>query len=265
MKARYPHIILTLGRSGSNTLVDLLNQNAEILNYGEVLGPWNQIRRLRYLISGGSGREERYVDSLLRSATVAGAANLTRTARKIRHRAFDDIKRLREVRTVGFKEFLLNILKMGLAEHLLSQPDIRFIGLTRSNPLERLVSTLRLGETREVLSRESGGARSVSLTIDAPGLVPQLDIMQREVDDLEDLLAQVPSERKYVLDYSEFYSNPEVTIGHMRNIYDFLGVTPSTPRVRMTKITQRPMAEVISNYDECRRATAGTRFERYFA
>ena len=31
------HVILTLGRSGSNTLCDMLNQHPEVLNFGEVL------------------------------------------------------------------------------------------------------------------------------------------------------------------------------------------------------------------------------------
>lgn len=41
------HVVLTLGRSGSNTLRDMLNQSPEVLNFGEVLGEWNTIRKIQ--------------------------------------------------------------------------------------------------------------------------------------------------------------------------------------------------------------------------
>lgn len=265
METTSPHIVLTLGRSGSNTLVDLLNQHREILNYGEVLGGWNRIRRFHHLIAGAGNSERRYVDRLLHNRTIALAANLARTAGKIRKGAFGDIKALRRVRTIGFKEFSLNIRKMGLADHLLAQTDIRFIGLVRRNALERLVSNLRLGATGEVLSRDAPSSQSVALTIDPATIVAQLDIIQREVDELDDLLARIPSNRKYVVDYTDLYAEPESAVRIASEIYGFLGVAQMTPSVRMKKIIQRPMAQVIANYEDCRRAVADTRYAPYFA
>lgn len=260
-----PHIVLTLGRSGSNTLVDLLNQHSEILNYGEVLGGWNQIRRFHRLIAGLSDSEQRYVDRLLHNRAVAAAANLARTAGKIRKGAFGDIKALRRVRTVGFKEFSLNIRNMGLADYLLAQTDIRFIGLVRRNPLERLVSALRLGATGEVASRGAQPSQSLALTIDPTTIVAQLETIQREVDELDDLLAGIPSNRKYVVDYADLYAEPESAVRIAGELYGFLDVARMTPSVRMKKIIQRPMAQVIANYADCRRAVEGTRYAPYFA
>ena len=265
METLRPHIVLTLGRSGSNTLVDLLNQNSEILNYGEVLGGWNQIRRFHHLIAGVGDSDQRYVDRLLHNRVVAAAANLARTAGKIRKGAFGDIKALRKVRTVGFKEFSLNIRNMGLADYLLAQTDIRFIGLVRRNALERLVSMLHLGATGEVFSRDSQRSQSVALTIDPTTIVAQLETIQREVDELDDLLACIPSARKYVVDYTDLYMGPDSAVRIAREIYDFLGVARMTPGVRMKKIIQRPMAQVIANYADCRGAVVGTRYAPYFA
>jgi len=258
-----PHIILTLGRSGSNTLVDLLNQNDEILNYGEVLGEWNAIRRFRYLIAGGS--EARYVDHLLYRRTVAAAANLARTAGKIRKGTFNDIKRLRAIRTVGFKEFSLNIRAMGLADHLLDQAGIRFIGLVRRNPLERLVSCHRMAATGEVATRTGSEKHPIALTLDAATIVADLETIQCEVDELDDLLDRIPPDRKRVVDYDDLYSSPDATVRVARDLYDFLGVTRIIPQVRMKKIIQRPMAQVIANFEECRQAAANSRFAACFA
>ncbi|HZV18665.1 MAG TPA: sulfotransferase [Sphingobium sp.] len=265
MREIIPHVILTLGRSGSNTLVDLLNQSDEILNYGEVLGSWNKIRRFRRLIAGNSGGEARYVDRLLHDRSVAAAANLARTAGKIRRGAFGDIKRLRTIRTIGFKEFSLNIRNMGLADHLLGQTDIRFIGLVRRNPLERLVSWRRMAATGEVAARTARKAAPVALTLDPATIVDDLEIIQREVDELDALLARIPSERRRVIEYDDLYARPDTTIRIARDLYDFLGVTRMNPRVRMKKIIQRPMAQVIANYEDCRRAAANSRFAPCFS
>lgn len=265
MEQIQPHIVLTLGRSGSNTLVDLLNQNDEILNYGEVLGGWNKIRRFRRLIAAGSRSEARYVDRLLHDHAVATVANLARTAGKIRRGAFADIKRLRAIRTIGFKEFSLNIRNMGLADHLLGQTDIRFIGLVRRNPLERLVSWRRMEATGEVATRTGHERRPVALTLDPATLVAELETIQREVDDLDAMLARIPADRKRVVDYKDLYSGPEATSRIARDLYDFLGVACIAPRVRMKKIIQHPMAQAIANFEECRRAVSGTRFAGYFA
>lgn len=264
MEQIQPHIVLTLGRSGSNTLVDLLNQSDEILNYGEVLGGWNTIRRFRRLIAGGSASEARYVDHLLYDRMVAATANLARTAGKIRKGAFGDIKRLRSIRTIGFKEFSLNIRNMGLADHLLGRTDIRFIGLVRRNPLERLVSWRRMEATGEVATTAGRERHAIALTLDPATIVADLESIQHEVDELDDLLDRIPQQRKHVIDYDDLYAGPDATLRIARDLYDFLGVTRITPCVRMKKIIQRPMVETIANFEACRHAAASSRFAPCF-
>ena len=71
------HMILTLGRSGSNTLRDMLNQNPEVLNFGEVLGPWTDMRRLQKRLPLIPKDNVAYLDFILTSRHSAARASRT--------------------------------------------------------------------------------------------------------------------------------------------------------------------------------------------
>ena len=259
-----PHVILTLGRSGSNTLVDILNQNPEILNFSEVLGDWTVIRRFKYLVAGFSHSENDYFDHILRDGKVAVVANFMRSLGKIRTGRRDDIKALSRVRTIGVKDFSLNFQGRGLVEHLLAQEDILFIGLVRRNTLERYISNVRLEVTKEVLTRDGATSKDFRPELNPATLVDELHNIQREQDDLDAMLARVPPNRKYVIDYEDLYSDPERTRDIALKAFSFLGVSPIEPAIRMKKLIQKPMREVIANFEESRAAVVNTPFERFF-
>jgi hypothetical protein len=59
------HIILTNGRSGSNFVVNIINQHPQILNYGEVLGEWTILRKLHKVGILRSSDDREYLDKIL--------------------------------------------------------------------------------------------------------------------------------------------------------------------------------------------------------
>jgi hypothetical protein len=104
-----PHFILTLGRSGSNTLTDLLNQNLAFFNYGEVLGPWTYMRKLQKRVPLLPKQNDAYLDFLLRDSFFLRSLLRYRNTVKRLKLQKADIKSLARIRTVGIKDFSLNL------------------------------------------------------------------------------------------------------------------------------------------------------------
>ncbi|NHX27529.1 sulfotransferase, partial [Escherichia coli] len=167
------HIILTLGRSGSNTLRDMMNQNPEILNFGEVLGDWNTIRKLQKRLPLMPRGHEAYLDWIMYSPRFRAMANTVRSARKMLGREAGAAKRLAEVKTFGVKDFSLNFRRCGLLGYLDARPDIKVIGLQRDNVVDRMISNAMLGATGVIEVRRDSGAGKRTLRLD-PARVSQL-------------------------------------------------------------------------------------------
>ena len=88
------HFVLTIGRSGSNTLVNALNQHPQVLNYGEVLGDWNTIRKLyNRLPAALTSGEAAYLDAVLHNPVLARALNGYRNLSYLRRGGRAEMKR----------------------------------------------------------------------------------------------------------------------------------------------------------------------------
>ncbi len=259
-----PHFILTLGRSGSNTLVNAFNQHPEILNYGEVLGDWNRIRRIQRTLAPRMG-DDRYLDLLLEGRAAPFLANLGRSAAHAARGRPGAGKSFRRIRTVGVKEFSLNMRRFGLLGHLAARPGIKVIGLRRSAVLERLVSWQMLDATGVIAAPAEGGTKGARrLRLDADRLETLLETVEAENRELDALLDGLPPERVLRIDYEEMYRGEEAAIAAIREAYAFLGVSDLRPEIRMRKIIPGASLDAIANLDECRARVRGTRFEPLF-
>jgi LPS sulfotransferase NodH len=260
-----PHFILTLGRSGSNTLVNAFNQHPEILNYGEVLGDWNRIRRLQRRLAPRLG-DDRYLDLLMEGRAAPFLANLGRSAAHAAGGRLSSLKRFRRIRSVGVKEFSLNMRRCGLPGYLAERPRIRVIGLRRSAVLERLVSWQMLDATGVIAAPTEGagaGARR-RLRLDPDRLQTLLETVEAENRELDALLDGLGEDRVLRIDYEEMYRGEEAAVAAIRAAYAFLGVADFRPEIRMRKIIPGASLDAIANLDECRDRVRGTRFEPLF-
>ncbi len=258
------HVILTLGRSGSNTLADLLNQNAAILNYGEVLGGWNKLRQAQRALRLCKEDDRAYLDALLHKKGVLRTANLVRSLGKAKGRKWSEIKALRRVAHVGFKEFATHFIELGITDYLKTRPDIKVIGLERTNAIDRMISVAFLDTTGVIAlpSSEKRGEKP-KLWIDPDRVLEQLDIIERESNELRRMLEVLPEDRVMRIRYEDLYSGPVQTLRTTRRAYAFLGVPDHMPSVRMRKILKGDPLDALANGAELREVIASSRFAHY--
>lgn len=152
---RQRHFIVTLGRSGSNTLVDGLNQNPEIMNYGEVLGDWMPIRKIQRTTGLYKNDEAGYLDALMSNRHIQWSANTFRSLGKLKRGKISEVKLFRNIKFVGVKEFSLNLSRLRILDYIKNRRDIKVISLERKNPIDRMVSSFRLGKTGVVSTSSS--------------------------------------------------------------------------------------------------------------
>lgn len=256
------HVILTMGRTGSNTLVDILNQNPEVLNYGEVLGDWSPVRKIQRRLGVWRKDEAAYLDALTSNPVVIRTALGVRDLRKRLSGAGSETKRVSRLKTIGIKDFTMHFSKMHLDGYLPARPDVKVIGLTRANILARGISGAALGATGVVSSRSAGAeGASGKVRVDAAVLLEKLDFIDWETRELDRLLDMIPPERVLRLTYESCYADPEATLDTAARVYAFLGVTPIEPKIRMSKLLSRDPLDAIENADEVRETLRGTRFE----
>ncbi|QDG77737.1 sulfotransferase [Labrenzia sp. PHM005] len=257
------HFILTLGRSGSNSLVNMLNQHPEVINYGEVLGDWNELRRLQKRLGLWRHDDAAYLDALLGDARILRGVNLARTVRKLLRFRFQEIKNLSGVRTVGIKDFSLNLSILNIKDYFESRPDIKVIGLSRPQILDRMLSSFLLGKTG-VVARTEIADKPPLISLDTNTLVHDLETIDKENLELDAMLATLPASQVLRIDYKELYRSTESREAIMSEVFRFLNVADVQVNTRMRKIVENGPLKAIENLEECRKAVSGTRFEDLF-
>lgn len=254
-------MILTLGRSGSNTLVDLLNQHPQVLNINEVMEAWTPPRKLRDRLGLYRNRTADYLDAVTRPSMLLrcmlGARNF---GRLLRGRP-GEIKPLRRIRTIGIKDFALFLDKEGLRDWPSQQTDLKVIGLRRRDVLARAMSWKMLDKTGVVASRGKHHGQDGAMTFDPAEFLHALEVVDAENRLLSEMLAALPADRVFVIDYEDFFRDAVTRQAILSDLFAFLGVDPWTPEIRMKKIISVPPAEMIRNRDACAAGLIGTRFE----
>lgn len=258
------HVILTLGRSGSNTLVNLLNQHPEIMNYGEILGDWNLIRKVQRRLGAFRGNDTAYLDFCLANPWGHRLAFTARAVQRRIKRRPRDGKRLSQIRQIGIKDFALNFQELGIADYLAQRPDIKVIGLERENLVDRMISNALLEASGVVEIRDGqGGQDHTELRIEPQEMLDALDVIEAENTALNQILEGIPQERRMHILYEDFFTGPEQTSAIVDEVHSFLSVASFQPEVRMRKIVQGRSIDRLTNRDEVIEALKGTRFQRF--
>lgn len=256
----HKHFILTLGRSGSNTLASMLNQHPSALNLGEVLGPWTRVQKLRRRLRAYGGDDARFLDAMLRPSAPVRALLAARNAGRLLSGRARERKRLGAVETIGVKDFATLLDERGLRPFLRDRSDIKVVGLVRSDPLDRTISWKMLDSTGVVsTSKARGGHRT--LEIPPQELLDGLRSVQAENQLLADMLGEIPEARRHVVSYDDLYRDERSRRSTVEGIFAFLGLEPVEISIKMHKIIRQPASQVIGNREECARHLAGTEFE----
>lgn len=268
MASLQQHFILTMGRSGSNTLVNAMNQHPNILNYGEVLGDWNTIRKVyNRLPASWTSDDAAYLDALLGNRLIARGLNGYRNLSYLRRRQPADMKSFGNIQSIGIKEFSLNLTRRHLTQYLETRPDIRVIGLQRSNVLDRFISWQMLEQTGVVKldSSRNTPQQNRQIRLDTTTLLEDLRTIQQENDTLAAMLEALPAARVHRISYDDLYGDLEQTQALLRGVFEFLDLPAFTPSLRQRKILKGSTLDRIENLEACRSALQGTEFAALFA
>lgn len=256
------HVILTLGRSGSNTLVNTLNQHPQLLNIGEVLGDWNRIRQIERKLRLYGTDTTRYLDATTSASALVRLMSAGRSAGRLAKGKIGELKPLSRIQNLGIKEFATLMTEQGAGDYLTARSDLKVIGLMRDNVLDRLISYLRLEKTGQVLTTDGPPQGDDGLLRPNPqAFLTLLETVDRENQLLQSMLDDLPESRKRVVHYDRFYQDEASRQAIMEELFGFLGVPAVTTRSKMKKIITKPPQELLANRAACAAALKGTRFE----
>lgn len=259
-----PHVIFTNGRSGSNYVSNLLNAHPLVTNYGEVMGESSPAFRLQKRWNTWGDSTEEYLDTVLESRAYFEMAQAYSAVQHLRRREQPNHKRWSTTQSVGFKEFGIRFERRGLDEYLADRPDIRVISLVRENTFDRVVSVNRLGQTHEVLATDSDSRSS-----DAPIRIP----VERFLSDLAvfedeklyqlEIVNALSTDRVLHVTYEELFVSEASQVQYRARLFDLLEVSDADVSSSHRKLSNKPVSERISNYEEIHQAVAATRFACY--
>ncbi len=136
-------VILTLRRSGSNTLVVYLHQLPHVVNYRDLSGDYTLLSRLQRLLQPKTSTSE-YLDGHLSSKSAFWGGQIYSAFRHTARRQRSELQKPGTVEQPGVECFSPNFSRRHLDNYLAERPVIKVIDLVRDNLQGRWVSFQRL-------------------------------------------------------------------------------------------------------------------------
>ena len=224
--------ILFTGRSGSSYLTSMLDSHPNIICEGEMLAQ---------IVHVGEPPEKQLAWS----------------------RQFYDSARPQDIRSVGYKTKLSDVVDPGGFRRLLDDLGVRLIHLIRRNLVKQVISALnaeRLHQKTGQWNIQDEGERLGPFSVDEKTFDSLLKNRMAGEKKLAESIAEIGRSAKQVV-YEDLLRKPDETL---QDLYDFLDV-PSRPVVsQFRKHTPDDLRAVVTNFDELKQRYAGTRFEAMF-
>ncbi|MFT7559622.1 MAG: hypothetical protein ACI93R_001534 [Flavobacteriales bacterium] len=257
------HVVLTNGRSGSNFLVNIINQHPQVANYGEVLGEWMMIRKLHKKGLFGRLNDPEYMDHILSSKLIHYIAQLYASGVRVIRRDPINFKSHGQLKSIGFKEFQINFTRLEIDNYLAERPHIRVINLYREDVFRRFLSAEALNQTQVVSATEGKSQTSRKVRIETSNLIQSLDVIAEENRLLKQMADQLGEQRVYTVKYEDLFSEDGSREIICDQIFEFLGLTPIKLKSRHRKILSNTLRDTIENFDEVKEIVKGTPYEVY--
>lgn len=256
-----PHIVLTHGRSGSNFIVNVLNQHPNVVNYGEVLGKWTHPARLYRAAKIFGAKHPDFLDWMLGSPSALIAGQSYRALSQIIRGEQPTFKRYQDVRSAGIKDFAFLFERLHLGDYLQQRDNVRVIYLLRRNSFKRYLSLLRMSETGVVKVEKSRPSEApTSIRVDVDDLLRNLEIYASEIDFGETLISQLDQSRLLRVEYEDYFSSDAAMQRTNADVFRFLGVQNHPVRAKHQRINTQPLDRQIVNFDEVASALEGEGF-----
>ena len=253
-----PHIVFTNGRSGSNFLVNVINQHPNLLNYGEVLGEWTLFKKLHNKKIFGSSDNTAYLDFILSSKWLFYLAQFYAVFARLRRREPLNFKRYKNIKALGFKEFQVNFSRAGLENYLKDRTDIKVIYLYREDIFRRYLSKEALSQTNVAVSRGDSDASSNKVVLDTNSLLEEIEVIDNENKLLAQMVEELTPDRVYTVRYEDLFSEVSTRDQICKEIFEFLNVPNISVQGKHRKILSNKISDTIENLDEVKSCLEGT-------
>jgi LPS sulfotransferase NodH len=250
-------VILTNGRSGSNFLVDTINQHPQLFNYGELLGHWSKKRKVKQLLRIKT--EEAYVEYFLQSKIFFYFSTFFYLLKD--HKTFK-FKKYKDIHQVGFKDFGINFERYGLKDWLVDNHQINVIHLYRANHLDRYLSLIAMKETGLVSAKTH--SNSYRVKVDCKKIVNTLQRYEEEMQFQFSIASHLSEDRLISISYEQLFTQHN-TSAILHEMFIFLGVDPINIEDRHVKILSSNIQFKVINFEELCETLKGTKFEHFLS
>ncbi|MGR8929514.1 MAG: sulfotransferase domain-containing protein [Gammaproteobacteria bacterium] len=256
------HIIFTSGRSGSNYLSNTLNLSSECVNYGEVLGEWTVPHKFVYTKLFKGENVGGYLELVYSSDIIFYLGQLYSCFSHLKAGRKVNFKWKNKVSSVGIKDFLVTMEgNDGSFQYIMDNPEIKIIYLYRENILNRYISVIYLGETKQSVSYEGNKNHKVFIELD--DFFNKMEIYESERNREEAFLEGLPDHDILRIEYEDYFKDTDSINTWNKRVFEFLGLRPISAFSQQKKIMSKSLEDNISNYDELLSAVKGTEYEKY--
>lgn len=257
-------LILTNGRSGSNHLVNRLNLHPRAANYGEVLGEWTASWKRRRLLGLADDTDPAnvaaYLDRFFTDPWRFYAGQAAAAGDRLRRGDALRLKRWGQIDAIGLKDFQLVFEQRRLPDYAASRDWLKVVVLARANPVRRFVSSLLLSEGGQIAVRDGERPAFTPLTVDPDRFLRGVRTVAAENDALARTATSLPPERRFLIEYEDFFETPGGAATITAALFAFLDLPHHEATSSHRKINVRPLSQTLANYDAIAERLAGTEF-----
>jgi LPS sulfotransferase NodH len=251
------HVVLTNGRSGSNLLVNYINQHPKLLNYGEALGGYMPSWKLRERVGYGGHSVHDYLDFILSSRRHFWLAQSYAATKRAANRRPLALKHWNQLHSVGIKDFSIRFAERSADRYLTHRPDIKVIALHRPNTFRRALSLLVMEQSGLAAQRPGEKRAKVQMHVDTSRLLDTLATLDTENAQCNTMLAELHPERVCRVRYDDLVGSPSTTMAH---IFNFLAVEPVTVKTDQQQLTDPDWRRHVVNHQQVTQALTGTQW-----
>jgi len=255
------HILMTSGRSGSNYLSNILNLHPQVVNYGEVLAKMIIPYKLYEKCKRCPWTVEEYLDAFYSNRLFFYTAQCYSAYSHFKAKKAINFKRRGNVKSIGMKDFFLNIRVRNAENFFISRPDIAVIYLYRENLLKRYLSTVFLAKTK--MDRTEKSVSVTQVVINLPDMMKKLAALERERAEENRMLNELRNHRILSIKYEDYFVSEQSITDYNCQIFEFLGVKPLLVTSQHKKILPQQLSKMIENYQEFCASLVNTQYEQY--
>ena len=250
-------LILTQSRSGSNYLLDVLNQHSAVLNHGEVFWPTTLYYRVSRVFEFLHIPMALFLNWVLSSRLLLFIKMV-----RMNIRGNYPTKKMSKIKVVGVKDFFVKFNHHNLFNWLHQNNDIYIIYLYRNNQLERHISLCNTIESGVFVLKNGKNIHSRKLKINIDYMLKRLELFEKQKEVEQREIGKYTGPKIYI-NYEEYFKNEESIKMYNKRIFEFLGLEDCIVKVTHRRILPKKLEDKVENIEELVCALKNTKFEEF--